>query len=74
MEKRLRNIFRTTNAKTLTMAILESIYRVLQFRSNQKTPKQHFCFLRAVELWPTFDIQINITLAIFWEKLQNYTF
>ena len=31
-------------------------------------------FLRAVEVWPTFDIQINITLAVFWEKLQNYTF
>ena len=28
-------------------------------------------FLRAVEFWPTFDIQISITLAIFWNKLQN---
>ena len=31
-------------------------------------------FLRAVELWPTFDIQISLTLAIFREKSQNYTF
>ena len=28
-------------------------------------------FLRAVEFWPTFDVQIDITLAIIWEKLQN---
>ena len=25
------------------------------------------------EYWPTFDIQIDITLSVFWEKLQNYT-
>ena len=25
------------------------------------------------EYWPTFDIQIDITLSIFWEKLQSYT-
>ena len=31
-------------------------------------------FLRAIEFWATFDIQIYITLAIFLEKLQNYTF
>ena len=30
--------------------------------------------LRAVESWATFDIQIDITLGIFWEKLRNYTF
>ena len=28
--------------------------------------------LRVVEVWTNFDIQIDITLAIFWEKLQNY--
>ena len=31
-------------------------------------------FLRAVESWSTFDIQISVTLAMFWEKLQNYNF
>ena len=38
---------------------------------NTKTTR---LFLRAVEFWPTFDIQIDITLAVFWEKLQNCTF
>ena len=28
----------------------------------------------AVEFCPTFDIEIDITLAIFWKKLQNHTF
>ena len=33
------------------------------------------CLLfKAVEFCPTFDIQIDITLAIFWEMLQNHTF
>ena len=31
-------------------------------------------FLRAVDFWPTFDIEISITLAILLEKLQNFTF
>ena len=31
-------------------------------------------FLMAVEFWTTFDIQISLTLALFCEKLQNYTF
>ena len=31
-------------------------------------------FLSAAEFRPSFDIQISITLATFWEKLQNYTF
>ena len=25
-------------------------------------------FLRAVEFWATFDIQIDLTLAMFWER------
>ena len=29
---------------------------------------------KAVEFWATFDIQINVTLAIFSEKLHCYTF
>ena len=27
-----------------------------------------------VDFWATFDIQIDITLTIFWEKFQNYAF
>ena len=29
---------------------------------------------KAVEFWPTFDIQIDKTLAIFWGMFQNQTF
>ena len=36
--------------------------------------KQLVHLLKAVEFCPTFDIQIEITLAIFQEKLQNHTF
>ena len=74
MEKRLSYIFKTTNVTNLTKAILKSSYRVLQVTSKWKTLKQPVYFLRAAEFWPTFDIQASLTLAIFWEKLQNYTF
>ena len=33
--------------------------------------KKTFLFLRGPEFWPTFDTQICITLAIFWEKLKT---
>ena len=69
---RLSNLFYTANVTKLTKVILESTYRVLQVKS--KTLKQPVYFLRAVEFWPTFDIQIDITLVIFWEKLQNHAF
>ena len=36
--------------------------------------KEPVYFLKAVEFWPTFDIQVDTTLAMFWEKLQNHTF
>ena len=65
MEKRLFNIFKTINVAKLTKTILKTIW---------KTLKQSVYFLKAVEFWPIFDIQISITLATFWEKLQNYTF
>ena len=74
MEIRLSNIFKTTNITKLTNFILESSYSVLQVISIRKTLKQAVYVLRAVEFWPTFDIQIDITLAIFREKHQNYTF
>ena len=74
METRLSNIFKTTNVTESTKAILESSYRVLQVTLKLKILKQPVYLLRAVEFWPTFDIQIGIPLTIFWEKLQNYPF
>ena len=74
MEKRLSSIFKTTNVTKSIKAILKSSYIVLQVTSKWKTLKQPVCFVRAVEFWPTFDIQISIILAIFWKKLPNYTF
>ena len=71
---RLPNIFKTANVTNLTKFILESLYRVLQVTFKKKTLKQLLYFLKALEFCPTFDIQINITLVIFREKLQNYTF
>ena len=74
METRLSNIFKTTSVTNFTKAILKSSYRVLQVTSKWKTLKQPVNFLRAIEFWPTSDIQISITLALFWEKLHNCTF
>ena len=75
MEIRLSNIFKTTNVTKLTEVILKSCYIVLQVPSSRwKTLKQPVCFLKAVEFCSTFNIQIDINLAIFREKLQNYTF
>ena len=74
MEMRLSNIFKTTNVTKLTKTVLKSSYRVLQDIFKWKTLKQPIYFLRAVKFWPTFDIQISISLAQFWEKLQNCTF
>ena len=69
----MSNILKTTNVAILTKIILESFYRA-KGTFKEKTLKETIYFLRAVEFWPTFDIQIDITLAIFWEKLQNQTF
>ena len=73
-KKEIFNIFKITNVRKLTKAILKSSYRVLQVSFKWKTLKQPVYFLMAVEFWPTFDIQISKTSTIFWEKLQNYTF
>ena len=72
METRLSNI--STNVTKLTKIITESSYIVLQVTFKWKTLKQLVHILKAVEFWPTFDIQIDITLSMFWEKLQNCTF
>ena len=36
--------------------------RVLQVTSKWKSVKQAVYFLKAIEFWPTFDIQVDITL------------
>ena len=64
METRLSNIFKIKNVKNLTIFILESSYRLLQITFKWKTLKQPFYFLRAVEFCPTFDIEIDMNLAI----------
>ena len=74
MDTRLSNIFKTTNVKKLAKVVLESSFKVLQVISKQKTLKKPIYFLKAAEFWPTFDIQIDTNLAIFWDKLQNHTF
>ena len=74
METRLSNIFKTTNVTNLTKVIQQNSYRVLQVTSKWKTLKQPVYFLKAIEFWPTFDIQVYITLAIFREKLQTTPF
>ena len=74
MEKRLFNILKTRNVTKLTKAILKNFDRVLLVTLKWKTLKEPTYFLRAVEFWSTFDIQICITLAILWGKLLNYTF
>ena len=71
---RLANIFKTTNVTNLTKVVQHNSYRVLQVTSKWKTLKQTAYFLKTVEFWLTFDIQVDITLAIFQEKLQNRTF
>ena len=65
METRLFNPFKTINVTKLTKVIQENSYRVLQVTSKWKTLKQPVYLLKAVEFWSTFDIQIDITLAIF---------
>ena len=68
----LKQNFKTINVTKLTKVILESSYRVLQVTFKWKTLKQPTYFSKAVEFWSTFDFQIDIiTLAIFWENLQN---
>ena len=47
--------------RQLTKVILESSYIVLQDTPTPKTLKRTVCFLKAVEFWATFDIQIDIT-------------
>ena len=58
----MSSIFKTTNVTNLT-----KLHQI-------ENTKQPVYFLKAVEFCSTFDIQIDITLAIFWGKLQDQTF
>ena len=60
METSLFNIFKTKNVTKLTKAIRESSFIVLQGTSTQKTLKRPVYFLKTVEFWAAFDIQIEI--------------
>ena len=60
------NLYSLTCDKTIKLHL--EMYRVLQVISKWKTLKQHVYILKVVEVWPTFDIQINIALVIFWKK------
>ena len=73
-ETKLYNIFKTTNVTNFTKVVLESSYRVPQVTFKRKTLKQPVFFLEAVVFCPTFDIHIDVTLAIFWEMLQSNTY
>ena len=64
VETRLSNIFKTTNVTKLTKTILESSFRALPVTFKWKALERPVYILRVVEFWPTFDIQIHITLAI----------
>ena len=59
----------TTNVTNLTKVNQESSYRVLQITSKQKTLKRLVHFLKVVEFRSTFDIQIEITLAMLVKTL-----
>ena len=49
--------------------LLQSSASYIQMENTKAT----CLFLRGVEFCPSFDIQVSITLAIFWEKSHNYT-
>ena len=72
--KKMKKPGNSTNVMKLTKAILKSSYRVLQVASKWKTLKKTCLFLGAVEFWPAIDIQISITLTIFWVKLKTTFF
>ena len=74
MERRLSNIFKTTNVTKLTKTILKSSYRVLQITSKWKKLKQPVHFLIPVEFLPTFEIQISMALAVIWKSCKTTLF
>ena len=74
METRLHNIFKSENVTNLTILILESSYKVLLEVVLFVTLKRSAHFLLAVEFLATFNLQIDIILAIFCEMLRKNIF
>ena len=72
MEKRLPNIFKTTNVTKLTKAILKRTCRVLQVTCKWKTRKQPVCFFKGC--WPTFDIKLAYTFGYILGKVSKLHF
>ena len=56
----------------LTQGYFKKPFRVLQVTSKSKKLKQAVSFLRAVEFWPTFDYQIDITGHILGKVAELY--
>ena len=73
METRLSNIFKTTNVTNFTKDILKSYKSSISYIQIENTKTTRLLFKGSWNL-PYFDTQIDITLAVFWEKLQNHTF
>ena len=64
MKTRLCNIFKSENAAKLTKPNIESSHRVLLDKILFVTIKRPVHFLWAVEFLTTFNLQIDINLAI----------
>ena len=74
METRLYRIFKSKKATNWTKSILESSYKFLLGTILFVTLKRPVHFLWAIEFLATFNLKIDITMALFLGKLQNNTF
>ena len=74
METRLYHIFKSKKATNWTKSILESSYKFLLGTILFVTLKRPVYFLWAIEFLATFNLKIDITMALFLGKLQNNTF
>ena len=71
VETRLPNISKTTNVTNFTDVILKSYNSSISYIQIENTKTTRLLFKGT---FVHFDIQNDITLAIFLEKLQNHTF
>ena len=70
----IANIFKSKDFTKLNKPILESSYKVLLEEILFVTLKQFLRFLWSLKFLATFNLQIVITLPIFWKKLQKNIF
>ena len=54
--------------------IIWKLIKVLQGTNKLISLKRPIYFVTSIDFWAIFDIQIDITLAVFWNVFQNYTF